>query len=40
MHPLKRKGWQPGGGSNSNGENRGKDEWEVISWDEAIDLAC
>lgn len=24
MHPLKRKGWQPGGGSNSNGENRAK----------------
>ncbi|MDE8702306.1 molybdopterin-dependent oxidoreductase [Adlercreutzia equolifaciens] len=40
MHPLKRKGWQPGGGENSNGEMRGKDEWEVISWDEAISLAC
>ena len=40
LHPLKRKGWQPGGGSNSNGEMRGKDEWEVISWDEAISLAC
>ena len=40
LHPLKRKGWQPGGGSNSNGEMRGKDEWEVISWDEAIELAC
>ena len=40
LHPLKRKGWQPGGGENSNGAMRGKDEWEVISWEEAIDLAC
>lgn len=40
LHPLKRKGWQPGGGANSNGAMRGKDEWEVISWDEAISLAC
>lgn len=39
LHPLKRKGWQPGGGENSNGAMRGMDEWEVISWDEAIDLA-
>ncbi len=39
LHPLKRKGWQPGGGDNSNGQMRGKDEWEVISWDEAISLA-
>lgn len=40
MHPMKRKGWQPGGGENSNGAMRGKDEWEVISWDEAIELSC
>ncbi len=40
LHPLKRKNWQPGGGSNSNGELRGQDEWEVISWDEAIKLSC
>lgn len=40
LHPLKRKGWQPGGGDNSNGELRGIDEWEVISWDEAIKLSC
>ena len=40
LYPLKRKGWQPGGGSNSNGAMRGKDEWERISWDEAIKLAC
>ncbi|MDO5043006.1 MAG: molybdopterin-dependent oxidoreductase [Slackia sp.] len=40
LHPLKRKGWQPGGGENANGAMRGKDEWEVISWEEAIDLAC
>lgn len=40
LHPLKRKGWNPGGGENSNGQMRGKDEWERISWDEAIELAC
>lgn len=40
LYPLKRKGWQPGGGENSNGAMRGKDEWERISWDEAIKLAC
>ncbi len=39
LYPLKRKGWQPGGGENSNGAMRGKDEWERISWDEAISLA-
>ena len=33
---MKRKNWQPGGGDNSNGEMRGKDEWERISWDEAL----
>ena len=36
--PLKRKGWMPGGGENSNGQMRGKDEWEEIEWDEALDL--
>lgn len=36
-YPMKRKSWQPGGGENSHGEMRGKDEWERISWDEAID---
>ncbi|WP_302397433.1 molybdopterin-dependent oxidoreductase [Eggerthella sinensis] len=40
LYPLKRKGWQPGGGEKSNGAMRGKDEWERISWDEAINLAC
>lgn len=40
LHPLKRAGWQPGGGAASNGQMRGKDTWEVISWDEAICLAC
>ncbi|MDR1013408.1 MAG: molybdopterin-dependent oxidoreductase [Coriobacteriales bacterium] len=34
--PMKRKGWQPGGGVSSNGQMRGNDEWERISWDEAI----
>jgi anaerobic dimethyl sulfoxide reductase subunit A len=36
-YPMKRKGWQPGGGANVNGAMRGKDEWERISWDEALD---
>ena len=40
LHPLKRKNWQPGGGENSHGDLRGKDEWETITWDEAIKLAC
>ena len=35
-YPMKRKNWQPGGGENVHGELRGKDEWERISWDEAI----
>ncbi len=37
-YPMKRKHWQPGGGDNVNGELRGEDEWERISWDEAYDL--
>lgn len=32
---MKRKGWSP---DNPNGEMRGKDEWERISWDEALDI--
>lgn len=32
-YPLKRKHWEPGGGQR---ELRGIDEWERISWDEAI----
>ena len=36
-YPLKRKHWQPGGGDASNGQLRGRDEWERISWDEALD---
>jgi len=36
--PLKRVGWMPGGGANSNGEKRGIDEWEELEWDEALDL--
>lgn len=31
-YPMKRKGWSP---DNPNGQMRGKDEWERISWDEA-----
>ncbi len=36
--PLKRSGWAPGGGANSQGALRGKDTWEEIEWDEALDL--
>lgn len=34
-YPMKRKGWSP---DNPNGQMRGKDEWERISWDEAMDI--
>ena len=34
---MKRKSWQPGGGANAHGELRGRDQWEQISWEEAID---
>ena len=33
LYPMKRKSWSP---ENPNGELRGKDEWERISWDDAI----
>ena len=36
-YPMKRKNWQPGG-QNVNGELRGIDEWERITWDEALDI--
>lgn len=36
-YPMKRKNWSP---ENPNGELRGKDEWERISWDEALDLVA
>lgn len=39
-YPMKRKNWQPGGGENTHGELRGKDEWERISWDEALDYVA
>jgi anaerobic dimethyl sulfoxide reductase subunit A len=39
-YPMKRKNWQPGGGENVNGHLRGIDEWERISWDEALDLTA
>ncbi len=32
-YPMKRKNWSP---DNPNGQLRGKDEWERISWDEAL----
>lgn len=34
-YPLKRKHWAPGGGDR---ELRGCDEWERISWEEALDI--
>lgn len=36
-YPMKRRGWRPGGGGR---ELRGMDEWERISWDEALDLTA
>lgn len=36
-YPMKRKNWEPGG-VNVNGELRGVDEWERISWEEALDM--
>ena len=36
-YPMKRKHWAPGGGKNINGALRGNDEWERISWNQAID---
>jgi anaerobic dimethyl sulfoxide reductase subunit A len=36
-YPMKRKNWEPGGGRK---ELRGIDEWERISWDEALDLVA
>ncbi len=34
-YPMKRKGWSS---DNPNGAMRGKDEWERISWDEALQI--
>ncbi len=36
-YPMKRKNWAPGGGKK---ELRGMDEWERISWDEALDIVA
>ena len=36
-YPIKRKHWEPGGGDRSL---RGCDEWERISWEEALDLTA
>jgi anaerobic dimethyl sulfoxide reductase subunit A len=35
--PMKRKSWQPGGGENAHGDLRGRDEWERVEWDAALD---
>jgi molybdopterin guanine dinucleotide-containing S/N-oxide reductase-like protein len=37
-YPMKRKGWQPGGGGDTSG--RGADEFVRISWDEALTLVA
>lgn len=36
-YPMKRRNWSP---DNPQGELRGKDEWERISWDEALDYVA
>jgi len=36
-YPLKRKNWSP---EKPNGHLRGIDEWERISWDDAIKIVC
>ena len=36
-YPMKRKSWNPG---DPQGELRGRDEWERISWDEAMDYVA
>ena len=36
-YPMKRKNWSP---DNPHGELRGIDEWERISWDEALDYVA
>ncbi len=36
-YPMKRKGWSP---ENPQGELRGVDEWERISWDEAFQIVA
>jgi anaerobic dimethyl sulfoxide reductase subunit A len=38
-YPMKRKNWQPGDGE-KHPELRGKDEWERITWDEAIEMCA
>lgn len=39
-YPMKRQNWQPGGGENAHKELRGKDEWERITWEEALDYVA
>ncbi|WP_302398004.1 molybdopterin-dependent oxidoreductase [Eggerthella sinensis] len=38
-YPMKRKNWQPGG-TDFHPELRGKDEWERLSWDDAVKLVA
>ncbi len=39
-YPMKRKNWSPGGGAGVNPQLRGVDEWERLSWDEALDIVA
>jgi anaerobic dimethyl sulfoxide reductase subunit A len=39
-YPMKRKSWSPGGGEGVNAHLRGRDEWERISWEEALDYTA
>ena len=38
-YPMKRKNWNPGDGE-KHPELRGKDEWERLSWDEAVEICA
>ena len=38
-YPMKRKNWNPGDGE-KHMELRGQDEWERLSWDEAIEMCA
>lgn len=38
-YPLRRKHWHPGG-TDANGQLRGRDEWVRISWEEALDTVA
>ncbi len=39
-YPLKRIGWNPGGGTNVNGAGRGVDKFKRITWEEATTICA